>query len=29
LKEFEATLAIAPGRRGARLGAEDAAKLSS
>ena len=29
LKEFEATLAIAPGRRGARLGAEHAAKLSS
>ncbi len=29
LKEFEATLAIAPGRRGARLGAEHAARLSS
>jgi tetratricopeptide (TPR) repeat protein len=29
LKEFEATLAIAPGRRGARRGAEEAAKLSS
>jgi tetratricopeptide (TPR) repeat protein len=29
LKEFEATLVIAPGRRGARQGAEHAAELSS